>query len=111
MAIDVEPITTDTARADALDKASRTRYVRTFLEDIRKAGYTPMIYGGVVSFFEMLEPAEIQDYLVWYAFYDNYIYYPYPVQGWQYSEKANVPGVTGIADMNLWVPLEPAEKE
>ncbi|MBO6298266.1 MAG: glycoside hydrolase family 25 protein [Lachnospiraceae bacterium] len=106
VAIDVEPITTDTARADALDKADRTRYVRTFLEDIRAAGYTPMIYGGVVSFFEMLEPAEIQDYLVWYAFYDNYIYYPYPVQGWQYSEKAHVPGVTGIADMNMWIPLE-----
>ena len=106
VAIDVERITTDTARADALDKASRTGYVHAFLEDIRKAGYTPMIYGGVFSFFEMLEPSEIQQYPVWYAFYDNYVYYPYAVQGWQYSEKASVPGVTGIVDMNLWVPLD-----
>ena len=106
VAIDVERITNDTARADALDKAERTRYVRIFLEDIRKAGYTPMIYGGVYSFFEMLEPEEIQEYPVWYAFYDSFIYYPYPVQGWQYSEKASVPGITGNADLNLWVPAE-----
>lgn len=106
VAIDVERITTDSARADALDAAARTRYVRTFLEDIREAGYTPMIYGGVYSFFEMLDPAQIQEYPVWYAFYDNYIYYPYPVQGWQYSEKATIPGVKGTADLNLWVPLE-----
>ena len=106
VAIDVERITTDTARADALDQAARTRYVITFLEDIREAGYTPMIYGGVYSFFEMLDPAQIQEYPVWYAFYDNYIYYPYPVQGWQYSEKASVPGVKGAADLNLWVPME-----
>ena len=103
VAIDVERITTDSARADALDKTSRTAYVRTFLEDIRAAGYTPMIYGGVYSFFELLETSDITEYPVWYAFYDDYIYYPYTVQGWQYSEKARIPGVTGTCDMNLWL--------
>ena len=62
-----------------------------------------MIYGGVYSFFELLETSDITEYPVWYAFYDDYIYYPYTVQGWQYSEKARIPGVTGTCDMNLWL--------
>ncbi|MBR1470504.1 MAG: glycoside hydrolase family 25 protein [Lachnospiraceae bacterium] len=104
VAIDVERITNDTARADALDKATRTGIVHAFLEDIREAGYTPMIYGGVYSFFEMLEMSEIQQYETWYAYYDDELYYPYEIRAWQYTEKATVPGISGKVDMNLLIP-------
>ena len=69
-----------------------------------------MIYGGTNTFAEMLDIKEVYEYPVWYAFYNDYMYYPYPVRMWQYSTDGAVPGVKVNVDMNVWM-IEPEEDE
>lgn len=102
--IDVEKIENDTARADALGAAERTALVKLFCDTVAARGYTPMIYGNTYSLFSMLEIENIQDYEIWYAFYNDYLYYPYQVRMWQYTANATVPGIEGAADLNIWLP-------
>ena len=41
------------------------------------------------------------DILGYYYFYDKYMYFPYEVSMWQYSEKGTVDGIEGTVDMNI----------
>ncbi|MDE6712774.1 MAG: glycoside hydrolase family 25 protein [Lachnospiraceae bacterium] len=99
--IDVENPSSD-ARANVLTQAQRTEIVSAFCDAIAEAGYTPMIYGGTYSLFGMLDIEQINHYKIWFAFYNDYIYYPYQMQMWQYSDKGSVPGIEGAVDLNLW---------
>ncbi|MDE6744692.1 MAG: glycoside hydrolase family 25 protein [Lachnospiraceae bacterium] len=90
------------ARANALTQAQRTEIVSAFCDAIAEAGYTPMIYGGVYSLFGMLDIEQINHYKIWFAFYNDYIYYPYQMQMWQYTDKGSIPGIEGAVDLNLW---------
>ncbi len=99
--IDVEKLSSD-ARANALTQAQRTEIVSAFCDAIAEAGYTPMIYGGIYSLFGMLDINQVSHYKIWFAFYNNYVYYPYEVQMWQYSDKGSIPGIEGAVDLNLW---------
>ncbi|MCR5209345.1 MAG: glycoside hydrolase family 25 protein [Lachnospiraceae bacterium] len=100
--IDVEHPDDSTARGNQISREERTAVVKAFCERIESAGYEPMIYGNTYTFAAMLDPREISRYDVWYAFYNNYIYYPYAMSIWQYSTEAQVPGINGKVDMNLW---------
>lgn len=98
---DVEMITNANGRANALSKEERTNIAIAFCETIRQAGYTPMIYGNVKCFTKLLDMTRLQDYEKWYAFYDNYMYMPYEVSCWQYTEKGKVNGIKEEVDMNI----------
>lgn len=100
--IDVEKPSSSGARANALTQEQRTEIVSTFCDTIEEAGYTPMIYGGAYSLFGMLDIEQIHHYQIWFAFYNDYIYYPYQMQLWQYSDKGSIPGIEGAVDLNLW---------
>lgn len=104
VAIDVEKPEDSEARGNALSIDERTRAVCAFCDRIKAAGYEPMIYGGTVTFASMLDMEQIQDYPIWYAFYNNYLYYPYRLRFWQYSMKGSIPGIKGNVDMNIWLP-------
>ena len=108
VAIDVERPDDSTARGNQITREVRTEAVKTFCECIEEAGYEPMIYGGTNTFAEMLDIKEVYMYPVWYAFYNNYMYYPYPVRMWQYSTDGAVPGIKVNVDMNVWM-IEPEE--
>lgn len=99
--IDVENPASD-ARANVLTQAERTEIVSAFCDAIAEAGYTPMIYGNTYSLFGMLDIEQISHYKIWHAFYNDYVYYPYRLQMWQYTSKANIPGIEGDVDLNLW---------
>ncbi|MGN0324702.1 MAG: glycoside hydrolase family 25 protein [Lachnospiraceae bacterium] len=90
------------ARANVLTQAERTAVIRTFCDTIAAAGYTPMIYGNTHSLFGMLDIEQIQQYEIWHAFYNNYVYYPYRLKMWQYTASGQVPGISGTVDLNLW---------
>ena len=100
---DVELIsnTGNKGRADSLTKEERTEVTIAFCEAIKAAGYTPMIYGNVICFTQLLDMTKLNDYEKWYAFYDDYMYMPYEVSCWQYTEKGKVKGITGEVDMNI----------
>ncbi len=94
---DVEMITNDDGRANDLSQKDRTDIAIAFCDRIKAAGYTPMIYGNVKCFTKLLDMTRLNDYEKWYAFYDDYMYMPYEVGIWQYTEKGKVAGInTGV---------------
>ena len=60
-----------------------------------------MIYGNVKCFTKMLDMPKLEEYEKWYAFYDDYMYMPYEVSIWQYTESGTVDGIKGKVDMNI----------
>lgn len=99
--MDVEMITSGNGRANNLSMEERTKICIAFCETIKNAGYTPMIYGNIKCFMRMLDMTQLESYEKWYAFYDDYLYFPYEVSVWQYSESGKVKGIKGDVDMNI----------
>ncbi len=106
--LDVEDPEDSGARTNSLSAQNRTALVKIFCEAIKEAGYEPMIYGNTYSFFYMMNIGDLQDYPIWYAFYNTYPYYPYSnIRMWQYSAKGSISGISGYVDVNLmFVPKE-----
>jgi GH25 family lysozyme M1 (1,4-beta-N-acetylmuramidase) len=98
---DVEYVDGSNPRANTLTKEERTNVAIAFCEAIKDAGYTPMIYGNVKCFTKLLDMERLEEYEKWYAFYDDYMYIPYNVSCWQYTEKGKVDGIKGKVDMNI----------
>lgn len=98
---DVERISGGKGRADQLTQEQRTDITIAFCDAIKAAGYTPMIYGNVVCFTRLLDMTRLNDYEKWYAFYDDYLYMPYDVSCWQYTEKGRVDGIGNNVDLNI----------
>lgn len=99
--IDVEAIHADGVRSDVLSVEERTDLTIAFCDRIEEAGYETMIYGNIVSFTKLLNISKLNDYPKWYAFYDDYIYYPYDFDIWQYSDSGILPGIEGKVDFNI----------
>lgn len=99
---DTEEITNyKAARANALPRATRTACAKAFLEEIKAAGYTPMLYANTRWSVLKLDMTELSDYEFWYAYYGDEIYYPYEFSMWQYTSSGKVDGITGNADLNI----------
>lgn len=99
---DVEKVNVNTARAENLSVEDRTAITIAFCEKIKEAGYTPMIYGNIKCFMNMLDMSMLKDYKKWFAYYDSSLYFPYEISGWQFSDKGKVNGIDGEVDINIW---------
>ncbi len=99
---DTEEITSyAAARANALSIETRTACAKAFLEEIKAAGYTPMLYANTRWSILDLDLAQLSDYDFWYAYYGDDIYYPYQFSMWQYTSSGKVDGIKGNADLNI----------
>lgn len=98
---DVEMIVGGDGRANKLSKEERTDICVAFCESIKEAGYTPMIYGNVKCFTKLIDMTRLEAYEKWYAFYGDYMYFPYEVSMWQYTESGTVNGIKGDVDLNI----------
>lgn len=99
--LDLEEVLTDNARTENMTKQEYTDVAIAFCEAIKDAGYTPMIYGNLKTFFIMLDLEKIEEYDKWFAYYDESFYFPYDFAIWQYSSKGSVDGVGTDVDMNV----------
>jgi len=99
--IDVEKVEESSARGNQLSREERTQLIKRFCNKVREAGYTPVIYGNLNSLFNMLDIDQIATENIWFAFYNDFLYYPYRVYAWQYSDKFSVPGISGNVDVNM----------
>lgn len=98
---DVEMITDGDGRANHLTMEERTAICIAFCERIKEAGYTPMIYGNIKCFVNMIDLTQLESYEKWFAFYDSYLYCPYKLSMWQYTESGHVKGIEGKVDLNI----------
>ncbi|MCR5403804.1 MAG: glycoside hydrolase family 25 protein [Butyrivibrio sp.] len=99
--IDVESADSENARTNNLTTDQYEAVVRTFLETVRNAGYTPMIYGNVKTYTLLVDAIDVDDYDIWIAYYGIPMYYPYHFDIWQYSSTGTVPGIEGNVDLNI----------
>lgn len=89
------------SRTDDMTQQDFTDVAVTFLETVKDAGYTPMIYGNLKTFFMMLDMTQLQEYEKWFAYYQEPVYFPYEFSVWQYSSKGKVDGIKGDVDLNV----------
>lgn len=97
------------ARANMLTKEERTHNAVVFLENIKNAGYTPMMYASTGTYDQLFLPGQLTQYPLWIAEYDNVCEYPYTFQIWQYSENGNAKQIPSGVDLNIaFIPKDPA---
>ncbi len=99
---DTEEITSyEAARANVLSRKMRTACAKAFLDEIKAAGYTPMLYANTRWSILKLDLEKLSDYDFWYAYYGDELYYPYRFNMWQYTSSGKVDGIKGNADLNI----------
>ena len=90
---------------DWMSKEMLTDIAIAFCDEIKAAGYQPMIYCNPTFIQNRLDMVRLREkgYDVWIASYGVANYqYPYPVKIWQYTSKGSVSGIVGNVDMNHW---------
>lgn len=108
------PVVYDVEEIDNYDTEPRTlnltqdQYTKnavTFCEEIKNAGYEPMIYGNIKTFMKLLDLKQLENYDKWFADYitedDVTPYFPYEFRIWQYRAKGTCDGVNGNCDENI----------
>lgn len=98
--IDIEPSNNPEDRTAALSASERTEAVLAFCEEIKKAGYVPMIYGGIGTFMKYLEFEKLEGVEKWFAMYFNEPYLRYEFGIWQATDSGSVPGIKGNVDID-----------
>ena len=75
-------------------KAEWTENTIAFCETLEDAGYTPVIYGNLVSFTMLLDMTQLEKYEKWITSSDSSLYFPYQFGCWQYTAGGQVQGIS-----------------
>lgn len=98
---DVEKTGSASGRMNQLTVEERTRMARIFIDRIKDAGYTPMIYANMEMWAVLIDMSQFEDVEKWFAYYGTELYFPYEYAIWQYSDTGRVAGIQGDVDMNI----------
>ena len=98
---DWETVTDDAARTDGISVEALTACNLAFCERVKEAGYTPMIYQNKRTSLLKLDLPALKDYDFWLAEYTDQATYYYDYRIWQYCSDGQVPGISGVVDMNI----------
>lgn len=99
--LDREDPMVEDARTNDLSVEQHTQAALGFLETIRAAGYQAMMYTNRMYYSLYLDIDTIYQYPIWFAQYADEPDWPYEFNIWQYTESGEVPGVSGLVDLNL----------
>ena len=78
-----------------------TKMTAAFCEEIKSAGYLPMIYSYASFYYHYLDMEELAQYPVWVAHINTDVPdYDGQYFMWQYSWEGQVDGIEGDVDMN-----------
>jgi GH25 family lysozyme M1 (1,4-beta-N-acetylmuramidase) len=98
---DIEEISGQNARTDALTPDEITNIAIAFCERISQGGYTPMIYANPKWFVSRMNLERLEPYAKWLAQYYKTPAYPYAFSMWQFSSTGSVAGIKGNVDLDL----------
>ncbi|MDE6433862.1 MAG: glycoside hydrolase family 25 protein [Lachnospiraceae bacterium] len=99
--LDREDPMVEDARTNDLSVEQHTQAALGFLETIQAAGYQAMMYTNRMYYALYLNIESIYQYPIWYAQYADEPDWPYEFNIWQYTESGEVPGISGLVDLNL----------
>ena len=88
-------------RADNLTVAQRTEVCIAFCETIKSGGYKAGVYTNKHWFEKKLNTAQLNQYIIWLAQYNDKVTYKGKYDIWQYTSSGSVAGINGSVDMNL----------
>ncbi len=91
----------NTGRADNLTVAQRTEVCVAFCETIKSGGYKAGVYTNKHWFDTKLNTAQLNQYIIWLAQYNDKVTYKGKYDIWQYTSSGSVAGINGRVDMNL----------
>ena len=94
--------------ASGLTVAQRTNLVTTFCEEIKKAGYYPMVYTNIYWYLTQLNMAKLKSYDVWLARYGDTINRPsseYRYTIWQATGGDYTPGMKTTKGLIDGIPI------
>ena len=99
---------TDDARTANVSPEMLNSCAIAFCEEVKAAGYQPMVYFNIDLAWRMLDLPLLQrqGYPFWLAMYSSTMTYPYRVNMWQYTSGATVLGIDALVDMNLYFVYE-----
>ncbi len=89
------------ARANGLDKATRTACVAAFCKTIANGGRKAGVYASKSWYNNKIDASAFSNYFIWVAQYNTTCNYKGKYNMWQYSSKGSVPGIKGNVDVNL----------
>ena len=92
------------ARTANMDARTLTDIQRHFCGQMRKKGYTPMIYFNWHQSENLYYLSELEEAPFWLALYQDRMTYPWRVEMWQWTDKGEVPGIAGPVDLNVYMP-------
>lgn len=94
------------SRTANLDARTLTDCTLAFCRTIEAAGYDAMIYFNKDQSHKQMLLDELTQYPFWLASYTTQLDYPYKIDMWQYTNEGSVPGISGNADINLFLKYE-----
>lgn len=74
---------------------------RVFMDEIKNAGYYPMLYTFSAFAMSYLDMTKLQDYDLWIADYTGKVTYPGHYTMWQYSGSGAAAGISGQVDLDI----------
>lgn len=89
------------ARANGLDKATRTACVAAFCKTIANGGRKAGVYASKSWYNSKIDASAFSNYFIWVAQYNTTCNYKGKYNMWQYSSKGSVPGIKGNVDVNI----------
>ena len=83
-----------------------TAVTTTFCDEIKKAGFEPMVYSGASALRNYFEYSKIREYKIWVAHYTKASApaIPFSYDMWQYTSRAVINGANtgmGYCDLEL----------
>lgn len=97
---DPESVLDDDARTDNLSKEQFTLNAIAFCNEIKNAGFSPMIYCNMLWQAYNLDLSLIEA-PVWYADYEDIPQSPYDFSFWQYSNTGRLDGIDADVDLDI----------
>lgn len=103
LAIDVESAGNGSGRGDKISVAERTAVNNAFVQTIRGAGYSAMVYANKDWMTNRINAGGLASgSTVWLAQYRSSCTYGGSYQMWQFTESGSIPGISGNVDMSAW---------
>ena len=100
------------ARTNGLDETVLTDCAVAFCEKIRAAGYEPCVYYNRHLGYYGFDLQRLTEYKSWIALPGTFPDFYYAFDMWQYSFSAQIPGIEGPTDVNMYfipkAPLSPS---
>ena len=88
-------------RTDGVDARTITDCALGFCALVEAVGKESMVYFNPHHGKNYFYLHELEEYPFWLAYYTDKMDYPYKFEMWQYTDRGNVPGIEGGADINI----------